>query len=128
MAFIHDDLLDLALAGLANNGNRMCLCSQSPTTFTEADTTYNLAKQTLTTGDGNGVYTIGDGDTSGRKVNVAQQTGIPVTSTGTWTHVAIVDTVNEKLLLVTALSASVGLTTGNTATANTFDAEFADAA
>lgn len=118
---IHDDVLDAALSYLQDNGNEMNVCSQEPTTYTEAHSTYMLAQQALGAGD----YTIANGDTSGRKVTVAEQADISVTNSGDATHVAIVDTVNSKLLLVTTCTTQT-LTSGNTVTVPAFDDEIAD--
>ena len=68
---VHNDVLDAALAEVAT-ANIMTLCSQEPTTRTEAVTTYALADVAMTPGDGND-YTIADGDTNGRKVTVSEE-------------------------------------------------------
>jgi hypothetical protein len=120
--FANDDVMNAALAVIAQ-GNILTVCSQQPTTRTEAITTYKLADVALTAGDGNGDFTIGDGDTSGRKVTVSEQADIPVDDTGTATHVAICDA--SSLLLVTTCT-SQALTSGNTVTVPAFDDEIAD--
>lgn len=120
--FANDEVMDAALAEIAE-GNILTVCSAQPTTRTEAITTYKLADVALTPGDGNGDFVIGDGDTSGRKVRVAQQDDIPVDTTGTATHVAICD--GSRLILVTTCT-SQGLTSGNTVTVPAFDDEMAD--
>lgn len=117
--FVHDDIYDLPLAAIADNGTRMFLCSAQPTTWTEALTTYNLASKTLVTGNGNGVYTIANGSVSGRKLTVAQQTGITVTAAGTATHVAICGSGNEAVILVTTIT-SLACQVGATVTVNAF--------
>ena len=61
---VHDDVLDAALDYLADNGMRLCVCSQEPTSYTEAINTYELADVDLTVGDGNGDFTISNGDWS----------------------------------------------------------------
>lgn len=126
--FVLDAALDAYLAYIADLGDKLIICSTAPTTFTEANVTYNLGAVTLTEGGGNGDYTIGNGDTNGRKLTVAQQTGISVTASATATHIAIVDSVGSVLLVVTSLSSSQAVTSGNTATVNAFDLEVADAA
>lgn len=120
--FANDDVMDAALAVVAA-GNILTVCSAQPTTRTEAVTTYKLADVTLTPGDGNGDFTITNGDASGRKVTISEQTDIPVDSTGTATHVAICD--DTRLLLVTTCT-SQALTSGNTVTVPAFDDEIAD--
>jgi hypothetical protein len=80
-AVMDKDLEEVALS------DRAFLCSQEPATYDEAATTYNLATINLTPGDGNGDWTIGDGDTAGRKLTLAEKTGTGV-GTGTANHVA----------------------------------------
>ncbi len=120
--FANDDVMDAALAEIAE-GNILTVCSAQPTNRTEAITTYKLADVALTPGDGNGDFTIANGDTNGRKVTVSQQDNIPVDSDGTATHVAICD--GTRLLLVTTCTSQV-LTAGNTVTVPAFDDEIAD--
>ena len=118
---IHNDVLDAALEYIESTGDEINVCSAQPTTYAEAHATYMLAQHTMTDAD----YTVGDGDSSGRKVAVAQQADITITNSGTATHVAITDTGESKLLLVTTCT-SQALTSGNTVTVPTFDDEIAD--
>lgn len=120
--FANDDVMDAALHEIAE-GNILTVCSQQPTTRAEAITTYKLADVALTPGDGNGDFTISNGDTNGRKVRIAEQADIPVDSGGDATHVAICD--GTRLLLVTTCT-SQELTAGNTITVPAFDDEIAD--
>ena len=69
-------------------------------------------------------FTIANGDTSGRKVTVAQQTDIAITATGTANHVVIDDGTN---ILVTTCNAQ-SLTSGGTVTVPAFDHEIGDPA
>ena len=82
-----------------------------------------LADATLTAGDGNGDYTIADGDTSGRKLTVAQQASVPIDASGTATHVCYDD--GTTLLYVTTCT-SQALTSGGTVTVPAHDFEIAD--
>lgn len=120
--FVHDDVLDLLLAGIAA-GNILTVCNAQPTNRTEAVSTFALADIALTPGSGNGDFLIANGDTNGRKVTVLAQTAFPVDISGTATHIAICD--GTKLLLVTTCT-SQGLTAGNTVTVPAFDDEVAD--
>lgn len=70
-------------------------------------------------------FTLADGDVSGRKVTIAAQTGIAITLSGTANHVAVIDTVNKRLLHVTTMPGQA-VTAGNTANTAAWDAEFAD--
>jgi hypothetical protein len=96
----HNDFFDAALNVLKNTVDEMNLCSVAPTTYTEAITTYSLADIALASGD----FTVADGDTSGRKVTVAAQTGETVDATGMATHIALVDAGASALLYVTELA------------------------
>lgn len=104
---VDNDVLDGALNIIKNNCNLMTVCSAQPTTRTEAVSTYELADVVVDSAD----FTVGDGDSSGRKVTVAAQTGATVDVTGTATHVALVD--GTRLLYVTTCT-SQALTSGNT--------------
>ena len=119
---VNDDVLDGAWDILAL-GTELNVCSAEPTTRTEAITTFSLADVVLTAGDGNGDWTIANGDTSGRKCTCSQQASITVDTTGTATHIAITDA--TRLLYVTECT-SQALTAGNTVTVPAWDAEIAD--
>jgi hypothetical protein len=109
MAFLDNRVLDLGLNVLDTEANRLDICSQEPTTYAEATSTYTLGNKTS--------LSIGSPEArtpSGRKVVVAAITDGSVTGTGTASHYAIVDTVNSRLLATQSLSASQAVTTGNT--------------
>lgn len=122
--YANDDALDALLAAIAT-GDEITVCSAEPTTYAEAHTTYKLAAGTLTPGDGNGDFTIGDGDASGRKLTVAEQAALTIDASDTATHIAITLTGSTKLLAVTTCT-SQALTAGGTVTVPTFDLEVAD--
>ena len=120
---VHDDVLDSALNYLKNNGDRLCICSAEPTTYTEAITTYKLAITTIDSADYTGPA---NGDTSGRKIAVNAQTGITVDSSGNATHVAIAKSVATSTLLYVTTCTSQALTSGNTVNTPAWDIEIAD--
>lgn len=122
MAFIADYVLDAALAKLAE-ANRLDICSQEPTTYAEATTTYTLGNKTSLS-----VGAPTDRTPNGRKVVVAAITDGTVTGTGTATHYAISDTGNSRLLATGALSASQAVTSGNTFSTGAVDVGIPDAA
>lgn len=123
MAFLNDRVLDNGLTVLDTEANRLDICSQAPTTYTEATSTYTLGNKTSLS-----VGAPADRSPTGRKVTVAAITDGTVSGTGTATHVAIVDTVNSRLLAVQALSASQAVTSGNTFTLPAFDIGIPDPA
>jgi hypothetical protein len=124
--WIHDDVLDLLLNGIADNGNEMYICSTGPVTYAEATSTYKLGKADpdLTLGDGND-YALAAGDVSGRKMTVSQQDSVPITANGNAEHIALVDSVNSKLLAVTTITL-LAVTIGDAVTVQAWDLEVGD--
>jgi hypothetical protein len=120
---VHDDVLDGALNIVKNNATRQVACSAQPTTYAEANATYALADITVDSSD----FTVANGDTNGRKVTVAAQSGVLIDSSGTATHVALLDVANSKLLYVTTCT-SQALTANGSNTVNfpAWDIEIAD--
>ena len=116
MAFIADRVLDLGLNVLSTEANRLDICSSEPTTFAAATTTASLGNKTS--------LSVGAPEArtpDGRRVTIAQIVDGTVDGTGTATHYAIVDTVNNRLLATGSLSASQVVTSGNTFTLAAFD-------
>jgi hypothetical protein len=116
---VHNDILDGAF-DILDQADLMTVCNAQPTTRTEAVTTFKLADVAMTP---NTDYTKADGDTNGRKVTVAAKSAVPVDTTGTATHVALVDA--TRLLYVTTCT-SQALTSGNTVNFPAWDVELAD--
>lgn len=117
---VADAVLDGALDVLAT-GTLMTVCSAAPTTYAEASSTYKLADVVIDSGD----FSKGNGDTSGRKITVAQQADVPIDTSDTATHIAISISGSETLLLVTECT-SQALTSGGTVTIPAFDYEIND--
>lgn len=122
MAYINDFVLDLALSNLDTAGNRLDICTQEPTTYTEATSTYTKGNKTSLS-----IGAPADRTPNGRKVTVASFTDGSVSGTGTVTHWAISDTGNSRLLAAGSLSASQAVTSGNTFTLAAFDIGLPDA-
>ena len=106
----NDLIIDNGLAHLRDNGTIMTACTAQPTTFAEATTTYKLADVSIDAAD----MPISNGLTTGRRVIVAAQNGVPIDTDGLVTHVAISDTGNSELLYVTVISNQQQLYAGNT--------------
>lgn len=123
MPRIENPVYDAALQVLIDDGNRLDLCSQEPTNYTQATVTYSLGNKTSIT-----ISTIADGDVSGRKVTVSATSNGTVGSTGTATHYAISDTVGSQLLAAGELTTSQQVVSGNTFTSEAFDIEIPDPA
>lgn len=85
MAFINDEVFDQGLDYADTNGTRIDICSQEPTTYTEATSTYTLGNDTVNTG------ATQNGATDGRRVIVPAITAGSVTATGTASHWALTD-------------------------------------
>lgn len=124
--FVPDATIDAMLDVIADAVDRIDICSTQPTTYTEATSTYTLGNVAVTAGAGGGDWTIGNGDVSGRKLTLAQQTGVSIGSNGTAAHIAGTNG-SDTLYFVTTCTSQV-VTSGNTATINTFDIEILDAA
>ena len=121
--FVHDDALDAALAYIRDNANELVLLNADPgSTYSNAHSAYALGKITVDSSD----FTIANGDSSGRKITVTAQSSIGIGTTGNCNHIAINDTDNSKVLLVTTVT-SQAVTSGNAASTNAFDDEIADA-
>lgn len=123
MAFVADYILDAALSKLDTEANRLDICSQEPTSYAAATSTYTLGNKTSLS-----VGAPADRTPNGRKVVVAQISDGSVTGTGTASHWAVSDTGNSRLLATGALSASQAVTSGNTFTLAAFDIGIPDAA
>ena len=96
----NDSMMDAALS-YVDDATLLTVCSAQPTTYAEASATYKLADVVLTAGAGNGDFTLANGDSSGRKLTVAQQSNMDIDSSGTATHVALCISGSSTLLYVT---------------------------
>lgn len=120
-SFIHDDVFDTALNYIKNNCTKLTVCTAQPTTYTEGNATYSIGEITVDSSD----FTLGNGDTSGRKVTVASQSGIPVTDDDTVIFIALLDVTNTKLLAVAPCEARL-LANGDNTMTPAFDIEIND--
>lgn len=118
-----DYTLDAACDAIAE-ADRLYVCSDEPANFAGI-AAVDLAEATLTPGDGNGDFTVANGDTNGRKVTLAQQADLSIHTTGDADHLVLADQGNSRLLAVTTCT-SQSLTSGGTVTVPAIDAEFAD--
>jgi len=121
--WINTDVLDGAL-NVTKTGTRLCVCNAQPATYADAITNYKLAIKTIAAGDFTGPAG-GDAGGNSRKITVNQQAGITVDLGGTALFIAVCDSVNSKLLLVTTCTSQV-VTAGNTVTIPAFKEEIAD--
>ena len=117
-----DIVMDGALDVIAS-ATKQVACSAQPTTYTEANATYALADIVIDGTD----FTKANGDTSGRKVTVAAQSGVLIDTSGTATHVALVRTADSTLIYVpTCTSQALTANGANTVNFPAWDVEIAD--
>lgn len=116
--YINPNNIDLCLNDIKVNANKLVVCSAQPTDFTTANATYALGSVAMTTTD----YTLANGDTSGRKITVAAKAAVPVATSGTATHVALIDTTNSILKFVTTTT-STAVSSGGTVDVASFKDE-----
>jgi hypothetical protein len=102
---IPDANMDVSLEDIADNGEKLHLCSSEPANYA-AVAGVSLGNVALTPGDGNGDFTIGDGDTSGRKLTLAEQS-VTGSSTDTALFTAIVDDTHSELKATNSCNISV---------------------
>lgn len=107
--YAHPNFIDGAFNVIKNSADTITytLCSTQPTTRTEATSTYMLASTTL---DKSTEITLGNGDTSGRKMTISAKNGVSVTNSGTGQHVAICDA--TRLLFVTTTTSQAVISGG----------------
>lgn len=117
--FVPDDVIDTLLDEIAT-ATRMDVVSD---VATPTDLTNTLANVTLTAGNGNGDFTVAAGDTSGRKLTVAVQTGVSITATGDAAHVVL--SLSGTILDITTCTSQT-LTSGGTVTFPEWDHEVLD--
>ena len=114
-----DAMLDAALGYIDTNMTTLHVNTEQPATRAAAISD-SLATVTIDSSDG----TIADGDTSGRKLTIAQQASLTIDASGTATHVSVID--GSNLLYVTTCT-SQALTMGGEVTIPAWDIEIADA-
>ena len=124
MPTIADRVFDNGLTVLDTEANALYICSLEPTTYTQATSTNALGN--ATGANFTGISAPSDRPGGGRRVTVSAITNGSVTATGTATHYAIVDTVNSRLLVTGALTASQVVTSGNSFTTTAFDVGIPD--
>jgi len=108
MATLADRVYDNGLVILDTEASRLDICSQEPTTYAEATTTYTLGNATSIS-----IGAPSDRSGGGRQVTLSAVSGGAVSNTGTATHYALTDVSNSRLLATGALTASQAVTGGN---------------
>jgi hypothetical protein len=114
----NDDVLDAALDEIASNCTTMIICNAQPADRAEA-LAFALADEPMVAAD----FTKANGDTSGRKLVIAEKPGIGIDVSDTATHIALID--GTRLLYVTTC-ASLALTMGEMVGIPTWKIELRD--
>mgnify|MGYP003501428726 CR=1 FL=1 len=117
--YLNPRIYDNGLQILTDEVDELHICSQAPTTFAEATTTYSLGNKATPT-----IGAPTDRAGGGRKVVMsAIEAGAPgdVTASGTANHYALVDTVNSRLLAVAAIGAAQVVAAASTFTSGTVE-------
>lgn len=127
MKLVNDTILDQLLNGIAS-GTRIVLADDSSTVYANVDSTGDTRvlawSSLLTTGN----YTLADGDVSGRKVTIDSQSSVDVLRTGVPDNYYIIDTGNTRINLITTITSTQQLTTGNKVNIPSVDDEVRDPA
>jgi hypothetical protein len=106
-AFVSDHVLDNGIAALVADVTHLYVCSAQPATYNEAVSTYALGNKVAPSITG-----PSDGSVSGRRAEIAAITDGDITSAGDATHFALVDALNNRLLVAQALSSLLSVTLG----------------
>jgi len=120
MALLHDDVRDEGLDWIkaiadANNLD-LHICSQEPTTFLQAETTYSLGQK-----ENIACTAPGADGSDGRRVQIAAVTDGVVDGTDDATHQVLIDTDAETIVGWQLLSGGgEAVTSGNTFTTSAF--------
>jgi hypothetical protein len=118
-----DAMIDSSLAYVAAS-NIMHVCSAQPANYAGI-AAVSLADIAVTPGDGNGDFTIANGDTNGRKLTTGAQSGVTVDSSGDASHIVWALSSDTTLRYVTTCTTQT-LTSGNTVSWGAIDIEIAD--
>lgn len=110
MPTIANHIFDNGLSALIADADAIHVCSQEPTTFTAATTTFTLGNSTTMSF---GAIQDNPGAAGGRQTVLAAITDGSATASGTGTHFAIVDTVNSRLLVTGNVGSPQAITSGN---------------
>lgn len=120
--FANDLVMDAAFDFVIAQAERLVVAAGDASGVYANLAAISLADVAIDSGD----FTKANGDTSGRKVTIAQQSSIPIDSSGTANHVHVVrDSATSRILLTTTCT-SQALTAGGTVTVPAWDEEIGD--
>jgi len=118
---INDAVLDLALQDISSRTNALHMCTQMPTTYTEAVLTYSMGYKANPVLSNPTVRPAG-----GRRIYISQILDGIVTKNATATHYALVDTNLQVLKATEILYTPQELTTTAPFTLEQFDISLID--
>lgn len=120
---INSSAVDAAYDYIRARVTMLTVCSAQPTTYTQANATYMLAKVAITSTG----LTVAAGDAGGssRKCTTTAKSGVSVSTTGAAKFIAWAGSTGSTLLLVTTCTSQT-ITTGNTVTIPAHKHEFGD--
>jgi hypothetical protein len=113
-----DAILDAMADAIIAAATTLYVCSTEPANFAGI-AAVALADVAIDSGD----FTKGNGDVSGRKVTIGQQSNVPIDVSGTAGHIVLA---SASVLLYVTTCGSQALTNGGTVTVPAFDIEVAD--
>lgn len=126
MAWVNDLVMDTGLTSMEAAVDRIDICTQEPTTYTEATSTYTKGNKDHGAA-GTAFGAVGDRSPSGRKISSTAVTDGAVTGAGTVTHWAVSDVGATRLWATGALASSQVVASGNTFALPSFDIGMPDA-
>lgn len=112
-----DAYIDGGLTAISGS-TKLTVCAGQPVSFVDIAARELASSGVLTGGD----FTIANGDTNGRKVTVAAQSSMSITTSGTADHVVVADGTDYTVTTCTGQA----LTSGGTVSTPTWDIEIAD--
>lgn len=107
MIFFNDNCYDAFLQYIIDNADTVHYCTQQPTNYTEATSTYSIGSKS-----GLVRNAVEDGAVDGRRFKIDSYVDGVSTGSGTVTHLAYVDTSNNILICVGLCTPNRVLSTG----------------
>ena len=126
--YLSPNALDASLDYIAARADLMTLCAGAPDTVADAIGLAGaggsaLASIALSEGPAGPAFSVGEASSPGRRVAVATQSAVPVAVDGTADHVALIDTANGELLVVTEMASPQSVTAGQILSVKAFGNE-----
>lgn len=124
--FCSSNILNAAATVIRDNCAKIAVCTTVSIASVADAQTNMLAETTLTTGASTS-FTIADGDVSGRKITISQQSSIAVATTGVAGQIALYSSAANVLYYLTNCTTQALASTSNKVTIPAWKIEFRDA-